>query len=124
MVATWETYRYRLGEADDAESGNTEPNSVSGGVVGESVATNQATQLDPDVSDSPSHRRDLVERYIDEVLEKTGHRITRTEIWKRARYKSRTEFERWERNDMKNPNRTAHERFMRLLVQEKPHLTK
>lgn len=66
-------------------------------------------------------RREAVNAYIDEVLKKTGKRITRTEIWKKAGYKSRTEFERWERDDRKNVNKTANERFTRLLS-EKPHL--
>ena len=66
-------------------------------------------------------RHAAVDSYIEEVFRRTGRRITRTEIWKSARYKSRTEFERWERNDPKNPNKTAHERFTRIL-REKPHL--
>jgi hypothetical protein len=66
-------------------------------------------------------RREAVDAYIEEIFSQTGKRITRTEIWKWARYKTRTEFERWERNDPKNPNKVAHERFMRILW-EKPHL--
>ncbi|MCC6486394.1 MAG: hypothetical protein IT364_02760 [Candidatus Hydrogenedentes bacterium] len=68
-----------------------------------------------------SDRRAAVDAYIEEVFVKTGRRITRSDIWRMARYKSRTEFERWERNDHKNPNRTAEERFARILA-EKPHL--
>jgi hypothetical protein len=67
-----------------------------------------------------AERRKAVEAYIDEVLEKTGKRITRTDIWKSAHYKTRTEFERWQRNDQK-ATRAANERFTRLL-KEKPHL--
>jgi hypothetical protein len=66
-------------------------------------------------------RRAAVDAYIEEVFKRTGKRITRTDIWKSARYKSRTEFERWERNDLDHPNKTAHERFTRILA-EKPHL--
>jgi hypothetical protein len=66
-------------------------------------------------------RRKAVDAYIEEVFSRTGKRLTRTAIWKSAGYKSRTEFERWERNDTKNPNKTAHERFTRILT-EKPHL--
>jgi hypothetical protein len=66
-------------------------------------------------------RRAAVDAYIDEVFQKTGKRITRTNIWRHARYKTRTEFERWQRNDLKNPNQAAHERFTRILT-EKPHL--
>jgi len=65
-------------------------------------------------------RRKAVDAYIKEVLEKTGKRITRADIWKSARYKSRTEFERWQRNDPK-ATKSANERFTRLL-KEKPHL--
>lgn len=65
-------------------------------------------------------RRALVDAYIAEVFEKTGKRITRTDIWKHARYRSRTEFERWERGDHR-ATKTAHERFTGILT-EKPHL--
>jgi hypothetical protein len=65
-------------------------------------------------------RREAVQDYIDEVLEKTEKRITKTDFWKSARYKTRSDFERWQRNDPKT-SRTAHERFTRLLS-EKPHL--
>ena len=66
-------------------------------------------------------RRASVDAYIEEVFSRTRKRITRTDIWKSARYKSRTEFERWERNDLEHPNKTAHQRFTRILT-EKPHL--
>jgi len=67
-----------------------------------------------------AERRAAVEAYMAEVLEKTGKRITRADIWRSARYKTRTEFERWQRDDPK-ATRTAGERFTRLL-KEKPHL--
>jgi hypothetical protein len=66
-------------------------------------------------------RRREVEAYIKEVLDKKGKRITRTDIWKNAGYKTRTEFERWERDDPRNQNKTAGERFRAILF-EKPHL--
>jgi hypothetical protein len=66
-------------------------------------------------------RRVAVDAYIEEVFNRTGKRITRTDIWKSARYKSRTEFERWERDDLEHPNKTANQRFTRILT-EKPHL--
>ena len=72
-------------------------------------------------ADSATDRRAAVDAYIDEVFKKTGKRITRTDIWKAARYKSRTEFERWERKDSKRPNKTAHQHFTRILS-DKPHL--
>jgi hypothetical protein len=67
-----------------------------------------------------AERRQAVEAYIAEVFEKTGKRITRADIWKSARYKDRTDFERWQRNDPKATG-TANERFTRVL-KEKPHL--
>lgn len=66
-------------------------------------------------------RRKNVDAYIREILNKTGKRITRTDIWKAAGYHSRTEFERWERHDTKRPNKAADENFTRIL-REKPHL--
>jgi hypothetical protein len=68
-----------------------------------------------------SNRRAAVDAYIEEVFREKGKRITRTDIWKSARYKSRTEFERWERNDPDRPNRTADELFTQILI-DKPHL--
>ncbi len=65
-------------------------------------------------------RRKAVDAYIEEVFSRTGKRITRTDVWKAARYRTRTEFERWERND-RRATRTAHERFTRILS-ERPHL--
>ncbi len=65
-------------------------------------------------------RCEAVDAYIEEVYRQTGKRITRTDIWKSARYKSRTEFERWQRCDARATS-AAHERFTRILA-EKPHL--
>jgi hypothetical protein len=67
-------------------------------------------------------RRSMVNAYIEEVRIKTGKRIARKEIWTKAGYNSRTEFERWERKDSNHPNKTADEIFTRLLSVEKPHL--
>jgi hypothetical protein len=66
-------------------------------------------------------RRAMVDAYIEEVRNKRSKRITRKDIWARAGYKSRTEFERWERQDPKHPNKAADENFARIL-REKPHL--
>jgi hypothetical protein len=65
-------------------------------------------------------RRAAVSAYIEEAVQKTGKRIKRTDIWKAVGYKTRTEFERWERND-RRATKTAHQRFTRFLT-EKPHL--
>jgi hypothetical protein len=66
-------------------------------------------------------RRAKVDAYIDEVFRAAGKRITRTDFWRAARYATRTEFERWERDDPKKRNRTADQRFTQILA-EKPHL--
>jgi hypothetical protein len=71
--------------------------------------------------DPEAERRVAVNAYIEEVFSRTGKRITRKDIWKSAGYDSRTEFERWERNDPKRPNKAANERFTKILA-KKPHL--
>jgi hypothetical protein len=63
----------------------------------------------------------MVDAYIEEVRREKGKRITRKDIWSKAGYTSRTEFERWERRDAKHPNQVADEIFTRIL-REKPHL--
>lgn len=68
-----------------------------------------------------NERRAMVNAYIEEVLITTGIRITRKDIWTKAGYKTRTEFERWERGDEKHPNKSANANFRRILAQ-KPHL--
>jgi hypothetical protein len=62
-----------------------------------------------------------IEAYLEEVLRTTGKRITKTDIWQKARYTSRSEFERWQRCD-RRATKTAHQRFCRILS-EKPHLS-
>jgi hypothetical protein len=68
-----------------------------------------------------TERRALVDGYIDEVFKSTGKRLTRKSIWQAVGYKTRAEFERWERCD-ERATATASERFVRLLTVEKPHL--
>lgn len=65
-------------------------------------------------------RRALVDAYMEEVFTKTGKRIKKKDIWGKH-YKSRTEFERWEREDSKHVNKAANQYFTRILL-EKPHL--
>jgi hypothetical protein len=96
-------------QAGAAEPGGNEPTRTETGPA--------VNPLDGNGAD----RRAAVEAYIEEVFSRTGKRITKTDIWKSARYKSRTEFERWERNDLEHPNKTANQRFTRILT-EKPHL--
>jgi hypothetical protein len=82
-----------------------------------STPTNPATRTEDETTD----RRALVNAYIEDVRSKIGKRITRKDIWLKAGYKTRTEFERWERLDAKHPNQAADENFTRIL-REKPHL--
>jgi hypothetical protein len=65
-------------------------------------------------------RRNAIDAYMEEVFRLKAKRITRTDIWRAVHYKTRTEFERWERDD-KRATKAAHERFTRMLS-EKPHL--
>jgi hypothetical protein len=68
--------------------------------------------------DLRSDRRALVDSHIEAVLQQTGKRLTRTEIWKSAGYKSRVEFDRWQRNDPL-ATRTADRNFTRILKRER-----
>ena len=80
----------------------------------------ETSQLVVGANGNRGDRRAAVDAYIDEVFSKTGKRITRTDIWKSAGYRSRTEFERWERQD-RRATKTANQHFTRILT-EKPHL--
>jgi hypothetical protein len=62
-----------------------------------------------------SDRRAAVDSYIETVLRRTGKRITRSAIWKSAGYRSRTEFERWQRNDSRT-TQAADRIFTRILA--------
>lgn len=66
-------------------------------------------------------KRTAVEAYRDEVFEKTGQRIPQAAIWRAARYRTRTEYERWLRND-KAATKTADRNIRRVLTQ-KPHIS-
>ncbi len=70
--------------------------------------------------DSQEGRKAAVDAYIQEVLDETGLKITRKDIWEKVGYADASEFERWQRCD-KRASRTAHERFTAVL-REKPHL--
>jgi hypothetical protein len=98
---------------------------VRGDIVGRSLA-HLAERLAPPsgkpaVKSNSTERRAMVDAYIEEVRREKGKRITRKDIWSKAGYTSRTEFERWERRDAKHPNQVADEIFTRIL-REKPHL--
>ena len=77
------------------------------------------------IDSAAASRRAAVDAYIEEVFMATGRRITRTEIWKKAGDKSRTEFERWEslwyEKKHRKPNGAANRRFTQILT-NKPHI--
>jgi hypothetical protein len=70
-----------------------------------------------------TERRAAVDGYIAEVFRRDGRVITRKDIWTAAGYKTRSAFERWERNDPKHPSKLAYRRFTQILA-SKPHLKK
>ena len=106
------------------ESDSTAPSAADG------IAQHRdATAPESDTTDAPGEspqldisdeRRASVNAYIDEVWQKKGMKITRTDIWKRAKYRNATEFERWQRNDPKTTN-AARQAFSGIL-KNKPHL--
>jgi hypothetical protein len=121
--AMWRTvaddpqWRQHLSELKGLADGVSMPTGGSEALPGQ-----EPTLIVPDTGNVTStDRRALVDAYIEEVLREKGSQITRTDIWKSAGYKTRTEFERWERNDQNRPNKAAHENFTRILF-EKPHL--
>ena len=70
---------------------------------------------------TPSERREFVDAYIQEVLDKTGHKIWRKDIWQAVGYKNAMEFEKWQRC-AKHSSSGTHAKFVRLLTETKPHL--
>lgn len=82
------------------------------------------TATEPESNDHGSiaqQRKKDVESYCEAVTKKRGRKFTKTQFWKSAGYKTRTEFEKWERNDPKKVNKTAIKRFTKILS-EKPDL--
>ena len=78
------------------------------------------------VIEVPSHgstlkdkRRTLVEAYIAEVLDITGKRLSKKDIWKAAGYTDATEFERWQRGDPRTTNAVC--RNIERVITQKPH---
>jgi hypothetical protein len=65
-------------------------------------------------------RRAAIDAYISLVESKTGERITRTDIWKKAGYRHRREFEGWQRGQARTGS--AVDNAIRLVLREKPHL--
>ena len=93
------------------------------------VTSNHAEKIaalgEKEIDGGREDRRALVDAYIQEVLTRTGKRLSRADIWRSAGDKSRAEFERWEscwyEKRGKKPNAAANSRFMRILT-TKPHL--
>lgn len=70
-------------------------------------------------------RQQLVQDYKDEVFRATKRRLTDADIWRKAGYKNRTEFERWKSDRPgrgRRPNIAAGNTFRKLLTTDKPHL--
>ncbi len=130
----------RLSEADTSDWSTTvsdflqlfkKAKEMRGCVVGNSLRR-LATHLGGQTGSSPTRRgaskgkarndnKAAVDEYIAEVLEKTEKKITKKDIWVSAGYSTRTEFERWQRNDPKRRNPSAAAKFKKILT-EKPHL--
>ncbi len=130
----------RLSEADTSDWSTTvsdflrlfkRAKEVRGCVVGKSLSR-FATHLDSQTGSSTTKQRAsngkarnnnkaAVDEYIAEVFEKTGKKITKKDIWVLAGYGTRTEFERWQRNDRKRRNPSAASKFSKI-ISEKPHL--
>jgi len=106
----------RLGNGEVSSRSGVNPTAPDVAVL----ASGPAPQRVPLTLETAQDRKAAVQAYIQEVWDATETRITKADIWRKARYKSRTEFERWERRDPKATD-AAHQRFARLLA-EKPHL--
>lgn len=96
--------------------------------AGETPTVDAPKPGSPDAGDSrtltqwnvcATDRRARLDAAIDEVWKATGMRISRADIWRLARYKFRTEFERWESSWYekrgKKGNASAHARFTKIL---------
>jgi hypothetical protein len=94
---------------EDSSAGQPAVDIFKPATPGRSTATNEVAR----------RRRALVDAYIEHESRRTGTRTTRTAIWKSCGYKSRTEFERWERNDPR-ATKTAQQRFTTLLEKKLP----
>jgi hypothetical protein len=64
--------------------------------------------------------RVAVDAYIEEVFRVTGKELKRVDLWRSVGYRSRSDFECWERGDPR-ATKAASERFTAIL-REKPHL--
>jgi hypothetical protein len=109
-----EAFRYLKEQKVDAESVHVGANPlVDGGLA----SPQHVSQAWPSATDTgiQADRRAAVDSYIQGVLQQTGQKITRTDIWKSAGYKTRTEFERWQRGDSRT-TKAAHRNFTRILT--------
>jgi len=88
-------------------------------IYGRPSPAHQVPALSEKAKSEGAKRRARIDDYIAEVLAITGKLINRTSIWRKAGYKTRTQFERWERNS--NATVTDCQRFEAIL-REKPHM--
>ena len=79
-----------------------------------------AGKEEPPIPPPPTNRA-IWEGYRREVREKTGKRLRQKDVWSQF-YSDRTELQRWLKQSPKYFNAAAHEKFMNLLLVEKPHL--
>jgi hypothetical protein len=78
----------------------------------------KADLVHPQNSSSPKKdRKVLIDQFIAKVLDSTGRKITRTEIWTAAGYLDATEFQRFQRHD-KRTTRSSVSNFSRVLNME------
>jgi hypothetical protein len=94
---------------------------AAGAVTPPSVAQNAVA--DALEGASSAMRSAAVKAYQSEYFDRTGRRLTEAAIWRAAGYSTRTEYERWKRDDPKKKNKAA-DRNIRRVLSEKPHLTK
>lgn len=93
----------------------------SRGAANEQATGGSQPAMTPVDLSSAQGRRSAVDAYIAAVFDKTGKKITRADIWRAVGYKTKTEFDRWQRMDRKHSNATAAANFARFLRQ-KPHI--
>ena len=119
VIAETEAWTLRTEKQPDTDTVDRDP---IGETEPSAAAARERTDTDAvDRNSIASERRRAVDEYIAEGRIQ-GIPITRKAIWQKAGYKSRTEFERWERND-RRATATA-DRYIRRVLEEKPHLSK
>ena len=87
--------------------------------------TNQPVPLlspdgEPAADPIAAERRRRIDNYIKEVFKISRKRITRKDIWESAKYKTATEFQRWQRNEPRST--PAIDELFTEILEKKPHL--